>query len=253
MRMAPRKSLAPSTESRMTPARTLRMRVIAGPNGSGKTTLYEWLRSEESFDWGMVQNPDAIERDLNLAGKLDFSNWAIRTHTAELRTGLAARKDVGSRKIAVRNNVLHVAGKDSKGYFVAALCEFMRRKWIESGVSFTFETVMSHPGKLEQFRAASAAGFRTYLYFVCTRDPRINQERVKARVRDGGHSVPKEKIAERYKRSMELLPEAVRLVNRAFLFDNSGHWYQWFASFTDGQLSWKSRSAPAWFKESGLA
>ena len=49
----------------------------------------------------------------------------------------------------------------------------------------------------------------------------INQERVKARTQLGGHDVPANKLLSRYDRSLDLLYDAIKMSDRAFLIDNS--------------------------------
>jgi predicted ABC-type ATPase len=38
----------------------------------------------------------------------------------------------------------------------------------------------------------------------------------------GGHPVPEDRIVKRYYRSLDLLMEAIKHTNRAYVFDNSG-------------------------------
>ena len=86
-------------------------------------------------------------------------------------------------------------------------------------------------------------------------DPEINISRVRTRVKQGGHPVPEEKIAPRYYRSLDLLMEAIRHTNRAYIFDNSGHQQErtWLAEITDGRtLEMKTDQVPAWFKRAVL-
>ena len=83
-------------------------------------------------------------------------------------------------------------------YLASVASDFLRQKLMEQKMSFTLETVMSHPSKIELLTQAQASGYRTYLYFVATDDPAINISRVKSRVKLGGHNVPEDKIAERY-------------------------------------------------------
>jgi predicted ABC-type ATPase len=87
--------------------------------------------------------------------------------------------------------------------------------------SFSFETVMSHLSKVEILASARETGFFAQLWFVGTDDPQTNVERVALRVAQGGHDVPRERIVARWKRTMELLSEAIRSANEAFVFDNS--------------------------------
>src|SRR6266851_2309336 len=68
-----------------------------------------------------------------------------------------------------------------------------RDECIEARQSFSFETVMSHPSKIDILVKARAVGFCIQLFFVGTDDPRTNIDRVALRVSRGGHDVPKDR------------------------------------------------------------
>ncbi len=102
---------------------------------------------------------------------------------------------------------------------------------LESGISFSFETVMSHPSKLAFMEKAHQQGYRVYLYYVATQSAEINIGRVRSRTKEGGHDVPKNKIEERYVRSLQNLYPAVRHADRAYIFDNSGTHFEWLAEY----------------------
>jgi predicted ABC-type ATPase len=87
--------------------------------------------------------------------------------------------------------------------------------------SFSFETVMSHPSKIDEMRAAKAAGYLFTFIGVALQDPQLNVRRVALRVREGGHDVPTDRIVARYGRTLALMPEAIALADRALVFDNS--------------------------------
>jgi predicted ABC-type ATPase len=87
--------------------------------------------------------------------------------------------------------------------------------------SFTFETVFSHPSKLDVLNLAQSAGFEVVLFFIAVDDPMINVERVGTRVELGGHNVPADRIIARYQRTMALLPQMLEFVDRAWIFDNT--------------------------------
>jgi predicted ABC-type ATPase len=130
--------------------------------------------------------------------------------------------------------------------------DFIRTRLLRQTASFTFETVMSHSGKVELLRTAQSLGYRTYLYYIATEDVEINLARVRSRVRDGGHDVPAAKIEERYRRSLKLLTPAIRATNRAYIFDNSkdGTDSILIAEITDGErVLIKHDPLPAWFTE----
>lgn len=113
----------------------------------------------------------------------------------------------------------------------------------------TFETVMSHPSKLDFIRKAKENGYRIYLYFVALDNPELGIARVKARVLQGGHDVPDQKIIDRYERTMNLLLEAIKLSDRSFIFDNSYSEPKMFASADNEKISiLNTQYAPAWFQ-----
>jgi predicted ABC-type ATPase len=67
-----------------------------------------------------------------------------------------------------------------------AIADFQRDRCLAGKLSFSFETVMSHPSKVNFMIRADDAGYDVTLYFVCTSDPEINVRRVENRVRRGG-------------------------------------------------------------------
>lgn len=108
---------------------------------------------------------------------------------------------------------------------------------------------MSSPDKIDFLKKTSKSGYRNYLYFVATDDPLINISRVAYRVKTGGHDVPKEKIESRYYRSLDLLLNAVKSTNRAYIFDNSGEESVLIAEITDAEdVELKTYTIPLWFK-----
>lgn len=135
-------------------------------------------------------------------------------------------------------------------YFASVCADFIRRKLLEKRASFTLETVMSSVDKIELLRAAKRLGYRTYLYFIATDDFEINIARVKQRVEAGGHDVPESKVVERYTRSLNNLSKAIKLSDRAYLFDNSGDASVWVCEITDGKtIDYKQDEIPNWLYE----
>ena len=112
---------------------------------------------------------------------------------------------------------------------------------------------MSSPDKIDLLKKAQELGFRTYLYYVATENPKINISRINYRVSSGGHSVPKDRIISRYYRSLDLLRNAVKYTNRAYIFDNSNQQQILLAEITEGsEMSLKVDQVPDWFKKSLL-
>jgi len=87
--------------------------------------------------------------------------------------------------------------------------------------SLMFETVFSAIDKLEYIAKARAAGFFIRLFFICTNDPFINERRIARRRGEGGHDVPRDKIFSRYFKSIGNCAVALKIVDRAYIYDNS--------------------------------
>jgi len=233
--------------------------MLAGPNGSGKSTLLAFLAElslEQHFPLGFVLNPDDIERELTQAGRLYLGSWGVRDN----ETGLAKFVDAHPLRPRLTGPQPHVSGGALRategvplGYFIPIVCDFLRRRWLEARESFTFETVLSDAAKLDLLRDARALGYRTYLYYICTDDVLINNERIKIRTELGGHSVPPDKVESRYDRSLALLPQVIALADRAWLFDNSGKSHVLVGEYEHSRLIRSHRARwPLWTRSAGL-
>lgn len=103
----------------------------------------------------------------------------------------------------------------------ARLATEKRYECLEQKKDFVFETVFSSNEKLEFVRKAKEAGFFIRFFFVCTSDPEINVLRITKRFLEGGHEVPISKIISRYYKSLANAAQAIELVDRAYIYDNS--------------------------------
>lgn len=232
----------------------LRLRMFAGPNGSGKSTFKSIIRPELL---AIFINPDEIEKKIRDDGFLDIEEYQVKSTGEEIlgffiNSPLLKTADLldDAQHLRFNDGKLSFFNVEVNAYFAAVAADFIRQKLIEFSKSFTFETVMSSPDKVELLRYAQLRGYRTYLYYIATEDPAINVSRVKYRVRMGGHPVPEDKIVSRYQRSLDLLIKAIQFTNRAYIFDNSTHEHIWLAEITDGNLmEMKTDQVPAWFKK----
>ena len=192
---------------------------------------------------------------------LNLTDYEVKTSAQETldffsRSTLLEKADLlkEAKNIRFSHDKLIFDGVEMNAYFASVAADFIRTKLIEDKKSFSFETVMSSPDKIELLRKARAKGYRTYLYYVATEDFAINIARIRQRVKMGGHPVPEDKVASRYQRSLDLLLPAVQNSNRAYIFDNSGHELIWLAEITNGKtLEMKNEASipmPLWFRKS---
>jgi predicted ABC-type ATPase len=157
--------------------------IIAGPNGSGKSSAYQ-------------------DADVETFGR---SVWIINP-------------DI----LAVR--IRDVEGLD----LLTANLEAVRRieAWLKASIAahqtVGVETVLSTSKYRRLVEAAKRLGFEVRLIYVLLDSPQRNIERVRLRVKKGGHNVPEDKILERYTRSLEQMPWFLEQADQAWLYDNSG-------------------------------
>lgn len=234
-----------------------RLRILAGPNGSGKSSVYYYLRNEKTFHWGAFVNADEIEQHLRQNQFLDIATYGIEEIDwdafkreyepfAAEKNGLCQLGNL----LYIGKRIIVIDAQQVDSYLACFVADYIRRALLEvsKDITFTVETVMSHPGKLDFIRAAKSKGFRVYLYYVSTSSPDINVGRVATRVQRGGHDVPEDKIRSRYVRSLKNLRQAVLLSDRAYIFDNSSSAFKWVAEYDGktGELFYKAADVPQW-------
>lgn len=217
------------------------MRVFAGPNGSGKTTIFKGILADAKIQLGVYVNADDIEKELISNKSLAFKNYQLSISQKEIREFFRTSNFSPKKRdepnlwtnIDVSDNVLFVHTRIDS-YLAADIAEFIRQQLLTQGKSFTYETVMSHPGKIDFFHEAQQNGFNVYLYYIATEDPEINISRVKVRVAQDGHAVSPEVLINRYHKSLQNLKSAIKQTKRAYVFDNSQMQARLIAEITDG-------------------
>ena len=108
----------------------------------------------------------------------------------------------------------------SHAYEAAQVAAETRAKLIALGKSFIAETVFSHPSKLELIDAARAVDYVIVLHVLLVPEE-LAVQRVRYRVRAGGHAVPENKIRERYQRLWALVAIAITQCDSTTVYDNS--------------------------------
>ena len=103
----------------------------------------------------------------------------------------------------------------------AQLAEKQRKEHLDCMEEFCFETVLSTERNLNLLRMAKRRGYFIRCYYILTADPMINIQRVKSRVKSGGHSVPEDKIVSRYDKALELVKNVVEVSDICHIYDNS--------------------------------
>jgi predicted ABC-type ATPase len=223
------------------------------------TKVREAFVNGRPVDMGVYVNPDEIERILRTTKHLNLLNFGV--HSNKLVFERFARSSgllpgpadlLWFRKGQTWGvNVFKIKAPVDSQRYAQLLAQHIVHLLIKRAKKLSFETVFSHSSKLAVMDKARKNGYMVYLYFVATESPLMNVDRVKTRVKQGGHDVPTEKIMERYWRSLKQLVPALDLCYHAFLFDNSGEEPVMFAEMKVGdggqQWSWDLQQMPYWF------
>jgi predicted ABC-type ATPase len=97
-----------------------------------------------------------------------------------------------------------------------------RKQLITERADFALETVCSHPSTILELEEARRTGYQVIVYYLSTRDARINLRRVRRRAKqEGGHDVEPDKIRNRHVRCHQLFPRLIETADLAFVFDAS--------------------------------
>ncbi|ARS41060.1 hypothetical protein CA265_15920 [Sphingobacteriaceae bacterium GW460-11-11-14-LB5] len=232
-----------------------KLRIFAGPNGSGKTTLFDSIKSSY-FSTRIFVNADLLEEEFKKKNFLNLSDFEIDATNEDFesfcfQSGLFTKAGFSkdSWNLIVRENVVVkniTFATVYNSYHFAIIADFIRYSLIRSKKSFSFETVFSHPSKLELIDFAHRNNYKVYLYFIGTETPKMNLERVKDRILKGGHLVEAEKIEKRYFLTMDLLIDMLKKADETYLWDNSGIKHDFVGNIKDGILNLEVLNVPNW-------
>lgn len=137
---------------------------------------------------------------------------------------------------------------EAHSYDAAGMAARMREKLLLNGASFCFETVYSHPSKIDFVARAKTLGYEVVMVMIHLDPVALNQARVAERVSTGGHGVPEEKVASRIPRTLSHVKASIALCDRVRVYDNSlvDDPFRPVFSITHGRLRHHCNPLPDW-------
>jgi predicted ABC-type ATPase len=127
------------------------------------------------------------------------------------------------------------------------------RAYIQSGNSFIVETTLAGNSYLNLMREVKSLGWFVRLTYIGINNPTTNIQRVRSRVKLGGHDVPISDILRRYERSLANLSKAAKIADRLELYDNStSAGYQLIATVEGDRAIIYAQELPGWVDRSNL-
>lgn len=139
---------------------------------------------------------------------------------------------------------------EALSYDAAILAGKLRNNLLKEGMSFCFETVFSHPSKIDFLAEAKAHNYQLVLIYIHLISDELNQARVIQRVAEGGHNVPADKIVSRIPRTMQNIRKALPLADIVRFYDNSyrDQPFQAVAEIRNASLQTLMSPMPDWAK-----
>jgi predicted ABC-type ATPase len=125
--------------------------------------------------------------------------------------------------------------------------------YIQSNRSFIVETTLAGNSYLNLMRKVKSLGWFVKLTYIGTNNPTTNIQRVRSRVKLGGHDVPILDILRRYERSLVNLSQAAKIADRLDLYDNSTNaGYQLIATIEGDSSIIYVQDLPEWIDRANL-
>ena len=166
--------------------------IIAGANGAGKSTAYENLKDIS-----------------NLYNDITFINPDVITKQTAQSLGYGSVNNLPKELQQIINIQ---AGKQALR---------IRKESLDKRINFGIETTASSESILRLIDKAHQQNYIVHIIYVLLNSAELHIQRVNQRVSKGGHSVDKEDIIRRYKRSIELLPEIMQKADCMVIYAKS--------------------------------
>jgi predicted ABC-type ATPase len=183
--------------------------MVAGPNGSGKSSLYGDVDIEAFSQSIWIINPDLLTQRIQQVEGLSLGDANVEA-------------------------VVRIEA------------------WLDASIrahqTVGVETVLSTDKYRRLVLAAKKNQFEFRLIFLMLASPNLNVERVRLRVRKGGHDVPENKIRDRWVKSLRQLPWFLDQADQVAIFDNSGAVPKIIDRKSQGRIV-VNRDAPAALRE----
>lgn len=112
--------------------------------------------------------------------------------------------------------------------------------------SFMIESNLARSSDYEWLQSVASRGYEIVLYFLYTSNVEINIERVRERVKEGGHDVPNNIIIDRYRMALLYLRKEILKFQEVHLIDNSGETAEEKAIIINGKIVEKQNESPEW-------
>lgn len=138
--------------------------------------------------------------------------------------------------------------KDSDQFRAGKIALQRKEEYLQKGISYSQETTLATRYIIKDAIKARELGYITEMHYVSVESADIAIERVKNRVKDGGHGIPDDLVRRRYEKSLNNLKLAIESFNTVYIYDNT-ELFKHCATYLNGELIHSILDLPKWFKD----
>lgn len=99
-------------------------------------------------------------------------------------------------------------------------------EYLANGISFIKESTLSSHFDVKTILRARELGYKNILIYLLLPSPEFAAQRVRRRVRGGGHDIPRKTIFRRFAKSLRNLERVKDIVDVCLILDNAGQGYR---------------------------
>ncbi|WP_283684636.1 zeta toxin family protein [Clostridium perfringens] len=125
------------------------------------------------------------------------------------------------------------------------------KDYINQGVSFNQETTLSGKSIIRNIKLAKASGYYVIMNYIGVDTVDIAKERVRLRVKKGGHGIQDSDIERRYTDSFKNLVSVINICDEITIFDNT-KFFKDVMYIKNGEITWMKEELPIWLKNLSL-
>ena len=143
---------------------------------------------------------------------------------------------------------LYPDAPEEHSYDAARTAEEIRYGLLQESRSFCFETVFSHPSKIDFVAHAKTLGYQVILVLIHLESAELNKARISQRIESGGHHVPDEKVEQRIPRLLKHIKTVIPLCDQVHILDNSSarNPFKPVMVIRDGKIEVQQSTVPEW-------
>ncbi|ETI88348.1 MAG: hypothetical protein Q607_CBUC00203G0009 [Clostridium butyricum DORA_1] len=119
------------------------------------------------------------------------------------------------------------------------------KEYLINEVSFNQETTLSGKSIIKNIITAKDKGFYVVMNYIGVDSPETAKERVRIRVRKGGHGISDSDIERRYYESLNNMKELIGICDEISIYDNTDRFRE-IMDFQNGILVWADKNIPKW-------